>query len=214
MSDAAGIVEHAEAIEQAQKTQKTQKTEKAETEENTENAEPAEKTENAENAENAETAETPQKSETIFDSSIDSRTVLRNVRESLVELFVALAKTLFFWVPGGDVVKGKALMTAHPIFLACVTAMFFMVEPRSPLRFLIVALACITVASQWLLGGCVVTRAEQRLTGSKETILDPFLVLAKISVNRDTRIAGTIGTGTAVCVLLIWAFICDIWFVR
>ena len=196
MSDDVGIIETVERIQTTEKAKHT------------------EHTENAETAKTAETAEIPQKSETIFDSSVDSRTVLRNIREALVELFVALAKTLFFWVPGGDVVKGKALMTAHPIFLACVTAMFFMVEPRSPLRFVIVALACITVTSQWLLGGCVVTRAEQRLTGSKETILDPFLVLAKISVNRDTRIAATIGTGTAVCVLLIWAFLCDIWFVR
>jgi hypothetical protein len=190
MSDAEGIVEKTETIEKTEKADKTEKTD------------------------GAETTVPEQNTETLFDSSIDSRTVLRNVREALVDLFVALAKTLFFWVPGGDVVKGKALMTAHPIFLACVTAMFFMIEPRSPLRFLIVALACITVTSQWLLGGCVITRAEQRLTGSKETILDPFLVLAKISVNRDTRIAGTIGAGTAVCVMLIWAFLCDIWFGR
>ena len=145
------------------------------------------------------------------DSDVPIRSILRHVRESLVELFVALAKALFFWIPGGDVAKGKALMACHPIFLACVTFMFFIVDTHSPLRFIIVALAFITVGSQWLLGGCVVTRAEQRLTGSKETILDPFLVLAKISVNRDTRIAATIGVGTAVCVLLVWAFLCDIW---
>ena len=137
------------------------------------------------------------------------RKILRHVRDSLVELFVALAKTLFFWVPGGDVAKGKALMACHPIFLACVTALFFLVRPNSPLRFIIVGLAITTVASQWLLGGCVVTRAEQRLTGSSETILDPFLILAGLSVNRDTRIAATIGSGTAVCALLVWAFLCD-----
>ena len=158
--------------------------------------------------------ETDQNEKKIFDHSNEIRTILLHVRESLVELFVALAKALFFWVPGGDVAKGKALMACHPLFLLCVTGLFFVVDPRSPLRFIIVALAFITVGSQWLLGGCVVTRAEQRLTGSKETILDPFLILAKISVNRDTRIAGTIGVGTAVCVLLVWAFLCDIWFSR
>ena len=147
-------------------------------------------------------------------STEEIRTILLHVRESLVELFVALAKALFFWVPGGDAAKGKALMACHPLFLLFVTGLFFVVNPKSPLRFIIVALAFITVGSQWLLGGCVVTRAEQRLTGSKETILDPFLILAKISVNRDTRIAATIGVGTAVCVLLVWAFLCDIWFSR
>jgi hypothetical protein len=164
-----------------------------------------------------ETEETEQNAETeekCFSNDLPIRDILRHVRESLVELFVAIAKTLFFWVPGGDVAKGKALMACHPIFLACVTALFFIVDPKSPLRFIIVALAFITVGSQWLLGGCVITRAEQRLTGSKETILDPFLILAKISVNRDTRIAGTIGAGTAVCVMLVWAFLCDMWFRR
>ena len=142
------------------------------------------------------------------------RGILRQVREALVELFIALAKILFFWVPGGDIAKGKALMTCHPIFLASVTALFFIAPSRSALRFIIVGLSLITVATQWLLGGCVITRAEQRLTGSKETILDPFLVLAGISVNRDTRIAATIGSGTAVCTLLVWAFLCDIWYAR
>ena len=144
----------------------------------------------------------------------DIREILLHVRESLVELFVALAKILFFWVPGDDVAKGRALMACHPLFMICVTGMFFLVESNHPLRCIVLALAFLTVASQWLLGGCVVTRAEQRLTGSKETILDPFLKLAKIAVNRDTRNAATIGVGTAVCVLLFWAFLCDLWFVR
>jgi len=196
-----------------QKTEESeQKTE--ETEETDENAE-----ENAdENEKITETSsESKSKQKQFFDQAsynAEVRTILLHVRECLVELFIALAKALFFWVPGGDVAKGKALMACHPIFLACVTALFFIVEPKSPLRFIIVGLAVITVASQWLLGGCVVTRAEQRLTGSKETILDPFLILAKISVNRDTRIAGTIGSGTAVCVILVWAFLCDIWHAR
>ena len=167
-----------------------------------------------ETEETEETEQTAETQEKCFSENLPIRDILRHVRESLVELFVAIAKTLFFWVPGGDVAKGKALMACHPIFLACVTALFFIVEPKSPLRFIIVALAFITVGSQWLLGGCVITRAEQRLTGSKETILDPFLILAKISVSRDTRIAGTIGAGTAVCVMLVWAFLCDMWFRR
>ena len=136
----------------------------------------------------------------------DIRTILLHVRESLVELFVALAKTVFFWIPGGDYAKGKALMACHPLFMICVTGLFF-VTKENAFRCLILGLAFATVASQWLLGGCVVTRAEQRLTGSKETILDPFLVLAKIAVNRDTRNAATIGVGTAVCALLFWAFV-------
>jgi hypothetical protein len=139
----------------------------------------------------------------------DNRVVLRNVRETLVELFVALARFIFFWIPGGDTAKGKALMTFHPIFIGACIAMFFLAPSRSPLRFFLTILSIAVVASQWLLGGCVVTRAEQRLTGAKETILDPFLTLAHLPVNRDTRIAATIASGTAICTILVWAYTCD-----
>ena len=159
----------------------------------------SEKTEKTENQENF-----------LSNDTTEIRRILRHVRDSLVELFVALAKTLFFWIPGGDVARGKALMACHPIFITFIAALFFVVKPHSPIRFMIVVLAVVTVASQWLLGGCVVTRAEQRLTGSNETILDPFLILAGLSVNRDTCIAATIGSGTAICAILIWALACDL----
>jgi hypothetical protein len=138
----------------------------------------------------------------------DTKGLLRQVRESLVELFVAIARTLFVWIPG-DVAKGKALMTCHPLLLVFVIGLFFLVPAKSPLRFFIVLITVCVVASQWLLGGCVITRAEQRLTGSKETILDPFLTLANLPVNRDTRIAATIGSSTAICAILVWAYTCD-----
>ena len=137
----------------------------------------------------------------------NSHKVLRSVRDSLVDVFVALARAVFFWIPGGDEAKGKALMACHPLFIMIIVGMFFWA--RGPLRLFIVVLALITVASQWLLGGCVVTRAEQRLTGSKDTILDPFLTLANVSVNRDTRIAATTASSTAVCAILLWSLICN-----
>ena len=137
----------------------------------------------------------------------NSHNVLRSVRDSLVDVFVALARAMFFWIPGGDEAKGKALMACHPLFILIIVGMFFCV--RGPLRLFILLLVLITVASQWLLGGCVVTRAEQRLTGSKDTILDPFLNLANVSVNRDTRIAATIASSSAICSILVWSVICN-----
>ena len=78
------------------------------------------------------------------------------------------------------------------------------------MRFVILGLGIVTVASQWLLGGCVVTRAEQRLTGRKDTIVDPFLTLAGVEVNRDTRITATLGTSSAICIIMLWMLIVDI----
>jgi hypothetical protein len=139
----------------------------------------------------------------------DPKPILRQIRNLLVELFVTIARILFFWLPGGDVGKGKALMAFHPILIASITFLFFLLPPRSLGRLLILVAGIITVSSQWLLGGCVITRAEQVLTGDKETIVDPFLQLARVAVNRDTRVAATLGVGTAITVLLGWSFLCD-----
>jgi hypothetical protein len=144
--------------------------------------------------------------------SSDPKPVLRQIRQLLVDLFIAFARILFLWVPGGDVAKGKALMAFHPVLIGCVTFMFFLLPSRSLGRLLIAVAGVITVSSQWLLGGCVITRAEQTLTGDKETIVDPFLQLARVAVNRDTRVTATLGVGTAVSVLLCWSCFCD--FVR
>jgi hypothetical protein len=136
--------------------------------------------------------------------------VLREIRNGLVDTFVSVARVLFFWIPGGDIAKGKALMACHPILIAGIIAMFFTASAKSPLRFIIAATGLAVVASQWLLGGCVVTRAEQRLTGGKETILDPFLMLAGLEVNRDTRIAATIGSSTSIVGIMMWVIFCDL----
>jgi hypothetical protein len=135
--------------------------------------------------------------------------VLRNIRNSLVDLFVSFTRVCFFWIPGGDVAQGKALMTFHPLFIGLVIAMFFVSQPQSLMRVFVLLFVFLIVASQWLLGGCVITRAEQRLTNSKDTILDPFLTLAGIEVTRDTRNAATMGASTAVAALLLCAFVCD-----
>lgn len=139
----------------------------------------------------------------------DSKQVLRGFRDGVVDLIVALTRVLFFWIPGDDTAKGRALMTFHPLLLMIVTLLFFTLPPRSAGRIIILILALGTVTSQWMLGGCVITRAEQRLTGNKETIADPFLKLASIQVNRDTRLASTLGVGTTTAVLLSWACVCD-----
>ena len=139
----------------------------------------------------------------------DSKEVLRRIRDVLVDFFVAVARLLFCWLPGDDAVRGKALMAFHPVLVISIVLLFFLFPHGHPLRVFIAVISVFIVASQWLLGGCVITRAEQRLTGEKDTILDPFLTLANITVNRDTRNAATVGAGTAVCCILIWNIMCD-----
>ena len=121
-------------------------------------------------------------------------TVLRNIRDVVVNLIVDLARVIFFWVPGGDPAYGRALMTFHPFAIMLTVAFFFLLRPKHPVRLLIACLALLVVASQWLLGGCVITRAEQRLTGNKETIMDPFLTLAGLPADRDDVMVFHAGT--------------------
>lgn len=135
--------------------------------------------------------------------------ILRNIRDVFVDLFVALARILFFWMPGGDKAQGLALMACHPFFIILFVAYFFILPAGHILRIIIAFASVIVTASQWMLGGCVITRAEQRLTGSKNTIMDPFLTFANLPANRNTRIAITIGMGTSISAILIWVAICD-----
>ena len=138
--------------------------------------------------------------------------LLRTIREILTNLFVNIARVLFFWLPGGDPAYGYALLAIHPFFIAGVIALFFALPPRHIGKIIIGILAVLATSTQWLLKGCVVTRAEQRLTGGKMTMIDPFLTLAGLPVNRETRIAATLGIGTTSAGILFWALIWD--FVR
>ena len=141
--------------------------------------------------------------------SSNSKNVLRKVRDGLVAVIIALTRVVFFWLPGGDVAHGQALTALHPMIIGGVIGAFFLLPPRHPIRLSILAVALVVMATQWLFG-CVITRAEQQLTGTKETIVDPFLSLANIAVNRDTRNAATLAVGTAVAVIMVLVTACDI----
>jgi hypothetical protein len=137
-----------------------------------------------------------------------SHAVLRHIRGVLVDLCIALVRVLFFWLPGGDVAKGHALMIFHYMLLPLTPVIFFMAEAKSPIRILLAGFIIIVALTQWLFG-CVITRAEQRLTGSKETVADPFLKLVGICVNRDTLSAATVTAGSTTALILVIGVICD-----
>jgi len=134
--------------------------------------------------------------------------ILREIRDGLVAVIIALTRVVFFWLPGGDIAHGQALMALHPMIIGSVISLFFILPSHHPGRLIILAVALVVMASQWLFG-CVITRAEQKLTGNTETIVDPFLGLANIAVNRDTRQAATLAVGTAIAVVMVLVVACD-----
>jgi len=137
-----------------------------------------------------------------------AKTILRQIRDGLVNVIIALTRVLFFWLPGGDVAQGQALMVLHPIIVGAVILLFFVLPSHHPGRLIILAFGIVVMASQWLFG-CVITRAEQKLTGRNETIVDPFLGLANLAVNRDTRMAATIAVGTTITFVMVVIVGCD-----
>ena len=146
----------------------------------------------------------------VVEAKVDSKAkqILRQIRDGLVAVIIALTRVVFFWLPGGDIAHGQALMALHPMIIGSVISLFFILPPHHHGRLVILAVSLVVMTSQWLFG-CVITRAEQKLTGNTETIVDPFLGLANIAVNRDTRQAATLAVGTAIAVVMVLVVACD-----
>ena len=90
--------------------------------------------------------------------------------------------------------------------------LYFSFPPRSIMRIIYLILCILVLISNIIFKGCIVTRAEQFLTGKKDTILDELLIYLGITVNRETRFAFTIGSIIAISSFLTFTVIADfIW---
>jgi hypothetical protein len=136
---------------------------------------------------------------------------VHSLRSVLIRYILALANLLFVWVPGGQKERGIALMTFHPLFFIAWIAIFFLYPSNHSLRFLIFLSACIIAFSQWLFRGCIVTKAEQLLTGTKETVMDPFLRFVGITPTHETRLAVTLGCSISVTSIMFLCVCMDHW---
>lgn len=116
------------------------------------------------------------------------RNFLRPIKTALVDLFISLARVLFFWLPGDDKAKGQALMVFHFVGGCLLYTLYFAVPRLHPLRFFIFLFFVVIIIQQIALRGCVITRAEQQLTKTSDTILDPWIRLAGLEPKKDLRI--------------------------
>lgn len=121
------------------------------------------------------------------------RILLKPIKYSLIDLFTSLARVLFFWLPGEDAAKGQALMVLHFLGGCIIYSVFFLLPNGHHMRFFIFLFFFVVVLQQLLFRGCVITRAEQRLTGSEHTIMDPWIRLSGLEPSRETRIACSTG---------------------
>ena len=131
------------------------------------------------------------------------RKVLKPIKTALIDLFISLARVFFFWLPGGDVACGQALMITHFIGGCLLYTIYFMLRPLNPMRFFIFFLLVLIVIQQIIFRGCVITKAEQKLTGSNDTILDPWIRLCGLEPTRDLRIVCNLATVGCMCMTLL-----------
>jgi hypothetical protein len=135
---------------------------------------------------------------------------MEDLRSTVVQCIIAITRVFFFWLPGGDIAHGAALSAFHPVFLLSWVFIFFLYPFNRPLRILICLGTLITMVSQWYFKGCIITRAEQILTGSKDTIIDPLLHFARIKPTHQTRLAITLGMSTMTACIMIFSIGVDI----
>jgi hypothetical protein len=127
------------------------------------------------------------------------RSLLRPIKYSLIDLFISLARIIFFWLPGGDKSKGQGLMILH-FFGGCLLyTLYFYNAPKSSYRFFIFLFFIIIILQQIIFRGCVITKAEQKLMQSDDTIMDPWIRVVGFQPNRESRIVcstGVVGSMT------------------
>ena len=115
------------------------------------------------------------------------RKFLRPIKYALIDLFVSLARVIFFWLPGDDKSRGEALMVMHFIGGCLLYTVYFALPKLNPMRLFIFLFFVVIVLQQVVFRGCVITKAEQQLTGRKDTILDPWIRLLGLEPNRELR---------------------------
>jgi len=137
------------------------------------------------------------------------RKILRPIKYSLVDLFISLARVFFFWVPGGDTGKGQALMVCHFIGGCILYTLYFILSPNQSFRIFIFFFFIFVIAQQIIFRGCVITKAEQKLTGTNETILDPWIRLTGYEPTRDLRFICSVGVAGCMASTLLMNTILD-----
>lgn len=132
-------------------------------------------------------------------STENIRNLLRPIKYSLIDLFTSLARIIFFWLPGGDKAKGQGLMILH-FFGGCLLYTFYFYNsPKSANRIFIFLFFIVIILQQIIFRGCVITKAEQKLMQSDDTIMDPWIRVVGFQPNRESRIVcstGVVGSMT------------------
>jgi hypothetical protein len=155
-------------------------------------------------------------SEPVSESTVDDTTIkptqvllaksstLKMVRKKIQDILEIALRTILFWETE-DARIGSLLKVGHQYFVSFIVLCYILVHTLVPSYWFMVTV-WITVVSIWiqhiLLGGCVLTRLEHKLTGEKTTIVDPILDLFQIPITPKSQMGITILFSTISSVFL------------
>jgi hypothetical protein len=142
-----------------------------------------------------------------------SKIFLKQIKEFFIGFFVEFARKVFFWLPT-DEDRGHALLIFHGICSIALFTSFFLFPPRHLVRFLIIFMGCLVIMSQLLFNGCVITKAEHRLTKKNNTMLDNTIRLFGFEPTNKMRMFTTFATFLPALSILFLSFLSDFWWTR
>ena len=143
------------------------------------------------------------------DDSIEHlRKVLRPIKYSLVDLFISIARVLFFWLPG-DIERGKGLLILHFIGGSILYTIYFMLPKKNPYKLLIFLFFVFLIVQQLVFRGCVITKAEQYLTKNTNTVVDPWIRLGGFEPTKELRVVTSISFACCMALTLLMNTILD-----
>ena len=146
----------------------------------------------------------------VKDESIENiRTILRPIKSAFIDLFISIARVLFFWLPGGDLAIGQALMVFHFVGGCILYTIYFTLPHLNPMRLFIFFFFVLVIIQQIVFRGCVITKAEQKLTGSSDTILDPWIRMTGLAPTRELRMVCNISVVCCMSMTLLMNTILD-----
>ncbi len=129
---------------------------------------------------------------------------LKTVRKKIQDVLEIALRTILFWETE-DKRIGSLLKVGHQYFVSFIVICYVLVHTLVPSYWFMVAV-WITVVTTWIqhivLGGCVLTRLEHKLTGEKTTIVDPILDLFQIPITPKSQMGITILFSTISSVFL------------
>lgn len=137
------------------------------------------------------------------------RNFLRPLKYALIDLFISLSRIFFCWVPGGDVGKGKALILFHALSTIYIYINYFALHSNKSLRLLICLFFVLIIFQQLMFRGCVITKAEQKLTGQNDTIFDSLIRIVGYEPTRELRLISSVGIFGAMTFTLLINTILD-----